>query len=148
MVKICHASISENGTINGQRGDQTKKEVCERDWYNKPWKYCIRFIDPDMRDRCAFAMERAAVNDRWGYSQTDRNSGLVEARKVGYDPGLVSKAVNTDCSALVTVACIYAGIAEEALVKSGNSATTSTLKDRLKATGASNISPRSSLSVF
>lgn len=134
-VLICHASLSENSTVNGKRGDQTKKEVCIRDWYNKPWNVVIRLNDPDMRDKCAYAMERAAANDNWGYSQNDRNSGLVEARKVGYDPGKVTKPVNTDCSALVTVACIYAGIAEEALVKYGNSATTSVLKARLKATG-------------
>ena len=43
--------------------------------------------------------------------------------------------VNTDCSALVTVACIYAGIAECALVKGGNCATTRTLKKLLNDTG-------------
>lgn len=135
MVKIAHASLSENGTVNGIRGDQTKKEVCIRDYYQKPWTSVIRFKDPDMREKVAYAMEGAAANDKWGYSQPDRNSGLREVRKVGYDPSKVTVSVNTDCSALVTVACIYAGIAEEALVKSGNSATTSVLQSRLKATG-------------
>ena len=135
MVLIAHASLSENGTINGSRGDQTKKEVCIRTYYQKPWTSVIRFKDPDMREKTAYAMERAAANNNWGYSQADRNSGLKEARKVGYDPGKVTVPVNTDCSALVTVACIYAGIAEEALVKYANSATTSVLQSRLKATG-------------
>lgn len=139
MVKIAHASLSENGTINGKSGDQTKKEVRIQDWYNKPWTCVIRFHDPDMREKNAYAMEQAAKNDNWGYSQRDRNSGLIAARKVGYDPGKVTKPVNTDCSALQTVACIYAGIAEEALVKNGNCATTSTLKSRLKATGEVSI---------
>ncbi len=135
MVKIAHASLSENGTVNGIRGDQTNKEVCIRDYYQKPWTSVIRFKDPDMREKVAYAMEGAAANDKWGYSQPDRNSGLREARKVGYDPSKVTVPVNTDCSALVTVACIYAGIAEEALVKYANSATTSVLQSRLKATG-------------
>lgn len=138
MVKIAHASISENNTVNGKEGDQTKREVCIRDWYSKPWTYVIRFKDPDMREKCAWAMEAACANDKIGYSQggkVDRNSLLKEARKVGYDPSKVNKLCNTDCSALITLAAIYAGIAESVLVVSGNSATTRTLKKRLEKTG-------------
>lgn len=139
MVTICHASISENKTVNGKRGDQTGKEVCIRTWYNKPWDMVIRFKDPDMREKCAAAMEYAAQNDHIGYSQNDRNSLLAVVRPYGYDPRTVKTDVNTDCSALVTVACIYAGIAESAMVKGGNSATTRTLKSRLMATGEVDI---------
>ena len=139
MVKIAHASLSENRTVNGTRGDQTGKEVCIRGYYVKPWTAVLRFKDPQMRERVAVAMEKAANNDFWGYSQNDRNSGLIEARKVGYDPEKVAKPVNTDCSALVTLACIYAGIPEGVLVIDGNSATTSTLRPRLKATGTVDI---------
>ncbi len=135
MVTIGHASISENGSINGKRGDQTKKEVCLRDWYNKPWNVVIRFFDPDMQEKVAYAVERAAANDHIGYSHNDRNSLLGAVRKFGYDPGVVTVDVNTDCSALVTVACIYAGIAECALVRGGNCATTRTLKKLLTDTG-------------
>lgn len=135
MVTIGHASISENGSINGKRGDQTKKEVCLRSWYNKPWNVVIRFFDTDMQDKVAYAVERAAANNHVGYSQNDRNSLLNAVRKFGYDPGTVTVDVNTDCSALVTVACIYAGIAECALVKGGNCATTRTLKKLLTDTG-------------
>lgn len=136
MVSIAHASKNEVGSyLKGHKGDQTGLEVCIRTWYSRPWSYVIRFLDPDMQDKCAFAMERACANDMWGYAQNDRNSGLIESRKVAYDPGLVTVPVNTDCSALVTVACIYAGIAECALVKYGNCATTSNLLGRLKATG-------------
>lgn len=135
MVTIAHASISENGTVNGVKGDQTKKEVCLRSWYSKPWNVLIRFLDVDMQDKVAEAMERACANDHIGYSQNDRNSLLTAVRRFGYDPGFASKDVNCDCSSLVTVACIYAGIAESALVKGGNCATTRTLKSLLKATG-------------
>lgn len=135
MVTIGHTSISENGTVNGKGGDQTKKEVCLRAWYSKPWNVVIRFIDVDMQDKVAEAVERACANDCIGYSQNDRNSLLAAVRRFNYDPGTVTTNVNTDCSALVTVACIYAGIAECALVKGGNCATTRTLKSLLKATG-------------
>ena len=139
MVSIAHASLSENKTINGKRGDQTGKEVCIRTWYNKPWDVVIRFLDPDMREKCARAMEYAARNEHIGYSQNDRNSLLNAVRKLGYDPRTVQTDVNTDCSALVTVACIYAGIAEQVLVVGGNCATTRTLRSRLQTTGEVSI---------
>ena len=136
MVTIAHASKNENGSyLKGHRGDQTGLEVCIRKWYSRPWQHVIRFLDAAMRNRVAYAMERACENDNWGYAQNDRNSGLTAVRPLGYDPGQVKYPVNTDCSALVTIACIYAGIPESALVKYGNSATTSTLLGRLKATG-------------
>ena len=136
MVSICHASIDENGKAKGGKaGDQTGREVCIRTWYSKPWNCVIRFHDPDMREKVAIAMENAARNDKIGYDQNQRNTLLNAVRRLGYDPKNATSPVETDCSALVTVACIYAGIAESALVKGGNCATTSTLKSRLKATG-------------
>ena len=42
-VKIGHASIDENGNgRGGKAGDQTGREVCTRDWYNKPWNKVMR----------------------------------------------------------------------------------------------------------
>lgn len=135
-IKIAHASISENGSIkNGKAGDQTGKEVCIRAWYNKPWQYVIRFKDEAIREKVAYAMERACNNSAIGYDQNERNSLLTRARSVGYDPGKVTSACETDCSALVSLACIYAGIPESSLVISGNSATTTTLRSRLIKTG-------------
>lgn len=136
MISIAHASIDENGKAKGGKaGDQTGKEVCVRTWYSKPWNCVIRFHDPDMREKVAIAMENAAKNTNIGYDQNQRNTLLNAVRRLGYDPKNATSPVETDCSALVTVACIYAGIAEDALVKGGNCATTSTLKSRLKATG-------------
>lgn len=136
MVTIAHASKDENNGIKGGKaGDQTGKEVCERSWYSRPWNCVIRFHDPDMREKVAIAMENAAKNEYIGYDQNQRNGLLNAVRKLDYDPRFVTSPTETDCSALVTVACIHAGIAEDALVKGGNCATTSTLKPRLKATG-------------
>lgn len=136
MVKLAHASIDEKGQISGgQAGNQTGKELCIRSWYNKPWNVLIRFKLPAMRKKVADGMRKAVKNLLIGYDQNNRNSLLVNARNVDYDPSRVTTPCETDCSALVTLACIYAGIPEKALVVDGNSATTSTLRSRLQATG-------------
>lgn len=135
-VRIAHASIDERGKISGgTAGDQTSKEVCIRTWYSKPWQYLIRCKDESMREKIAYAMERACENNAIGYDQSERNSLLIYARSVGYDPGKVTSKCEVDCSALVTLACIYAGVPESTLVVNGNSATTSTLRNRLISTG-------------
>ena len=136
MAIIAHASINEQGKISGgSLGDQTKKEVCTRTWYNKPWGCVIRFIDKDMREKVAQCMEKAAANDHIGYDQNRRNTLLNLARNYNYDPSKVTENCATDCSALVSLACIYAGVPESKLVYNGNSATTRTLWQILKSTG-------------
>lgn len=135
-VRIAHASKDErNKYKNGKAGDQTHVEVYIRTWYSKPWQYVIRFKDASIREKVAKAMEMACKNELIGYDQNQRNSLLSKARMVGYDPSKVTSACETDCSALVSLACIYAGIPEASLVVSGNSATTTTLRSRLIKTG-------------
>ena len=81
-VLIGHASIDERGKAKGgQAGDQTKKEVCIRTWYNKPWTVVIRFKDPTKREKAAQCMEWACANDHIGYDQNQRNSLLNAVRK-------------------------------------------------------------------
>lgn len=134
-VKIGHASIDEKGKIaGGAAGDQTKKEVCTRGWYDGSWNIVLRFKDSAMAEKVALAMEKACKNDKIGYDQNQRNTLLTKARKVNYDPARVTEKCETDCSALVSLCCMYAGISENALFKNNNSATTSTLKSRLAAT--------------
>lgn len=135
-VLIAHASIDEHGAIkNGIAGDQTGKEVCIRTWYNKPWQFLIRFSDELKAERLARCMEMAAANNNIGYDQNQRNTLLREARKYNYDVSKVNVPCETDCSALVSVACMYAGISESALTLKGNCCTTRTLRPALKATG-------------
>lgn len=136
MTLIAHASINEKGQAkNGQAGDQTGKEVCTRSWYNKPWNAVIRFKDAGKREKIAQLMEKAAANDKIGYDQNQRNTLLTQARKHNYDVSKVTEVCETDCSALVTLACIYAGVPESKLIHNGNSATTRTLLPLLKTTG-------------
>lgn len=135
-VLISHASSDENGKArNGQAADQTGKEVCIRSWYNKPWNCVIRFTDASMREKIARCMENAANNNHIGYDQNQRNTLLTKARKYNYDVSKVNEDCETDCSALVSVACMYAGIPESTLTLNGNCATTRTLRPILKASG-------------
>ena len=136
MVKIAHASIDErNKAKGGQAGDQTGKEVCVRSWYNKPWGCVIRFTDRNMANKLADCMIAAASNDNIGYDQNQRNTLLKEARKYNYDVSRVKVKCETDCSALVSVACMYAGVPESALTLNGNCAHTRNLRQMLKSTG-------------
>lgn len=45
--KIVQATIAENGTINGQPGDQTGKEIGIYNYYNYPWDYILRYIEKE-----------------------------------------------------------------------------------------------------
>lgn len=136
MVKIAHASLDENKNIKGGiAGDQTGKEVCIRSWNSKPWSCVIRFRDTSMREKVAKCMEMAAANNHIGYDQNQRNTLLNYARKYNYNVSKVTVDCETDCSALVSVACMYAGIPESALTLYGNCATTRTLRQILKSTG-------------
>lgn len=140
MVIIAHASIDENNRIkNGKAGNQTGKEVCIRKWYNKNWGYVIRFKDPVMANKFADCMVWAAENNNIGYDQNQRNTLLAKARKFNYDVSKVKEPCETDCSALVSVACMYAGIPESALTLQGNCAHTRNLRQMLKATGKVDI---------
>lgn len=135
-VYITHASIGETGRARkNAAGDQTGKEVCTREWYNNCWNYVIRFKNPIQRAKVAEAMVRAAGNDNIGYDQDKRNTLLNHVRGAGYDPGKAVMKVDTDCSALVSLACMYAGVPEALLTIAGNSCTTRNIKNMLEKTG-------------
>lgn len=42
--QIVQATISENGTVYGQPGDQTGKEIAIYSYYNYPWDYYLRLM--------------------------------------------------------------------------------------------------------
>lgn len=133
---IGHACKDEYGKYkNGKSGDQTKVEVYIRSWYKRPWSHVIRFNDVTMREKIAICMEHSCANNLIGYDQNQRNTLLTQARKVGYDPAKVIVPCETDCSADVSLCCIYAGVPESVLYVGGNSCTTSTLRNRLLSTG-------------
>lgn len=139
-VLIAHASLDENKNIKGGKaGDQTGKEVCIRTWYSKPWNVMIRFKDPQKAERVAQDMEWAADNQNLGYDQNQRNTALNKSRKFNYNLSKVNEPCECDCSSLVSIACMYAGVPESSLTLQGNCATTRTLRNLLKNTGLVDI---------
>lgn len=134
-VMIGHASVSEKGTINGERGDSTGKEVCIRTWYPHPklWDYMAIHPDAAVREKHAKTIEDACANDNIGYGQADRNTVHTEAKKVGYDLSKIKKKCNTDCSALQNLAAVASGA--KGVTYGSNGWTTSTMLEALKAAG-------------
>ncbi len=111
-VYVGSASIDERGKAHGGKaGDQTGREVKKQAWYlhSKGWRV-FRAKDRQVALDIAYAMKRAISNNKIGYDQYQRNTLYNLAAEVGFDPGKVKKACETDCSALVRVCCSYAGI--------------------------------------
>lgn len=131
-VLIGHASISEKGTINGAKGDSTKKEVCTRTWYSKPWDFMAIHPDAAVREKHAKAVEAACANNNIGYGQGDRNTLNALAKAVGYDLSKVGKC-NCDCSSLQNVAAVASGAS--GVSYGSNGWVTSNMKAKLKAAG-------------
>ena len=111
-VTIGSARIDENGhATGGKAGDQTGKEVSTQSWYkhSKGWRV-FRCKDPDKAAKIASAMSAACKNPKIGYDQNQRLTLYNVAKAVGFDPGKVTTACETDCSALVRVCMAFAGI--------------------------------------
>ena len=133
-VKIGHASIDENGRANsGTAGDQTKKEVCTRTWYNKPWTSVIRPKDSATAEKIAKAMEQACANDNIGYDQYQRTTLYTLAKANNWDLSKITTACECDCSSLVAVCVNAVGISVSKDIYTGNQLSA------LKATGKFDI---------
>lgn len=126
-VRIAHASISENGNAGwdgkAKAGDQTGREVCTRDWYNKPWKAVIRPNDAAVAEKIAKAAEQGAANNKIGYDQSQRTTLYNQAKAHGWDLSKITEACETDCSAFVAVCVNAAGIAVSKDIYTGNELT-------------------------
>lgn len=120
-VIIGHASIDENGKArNGKAGDQTGKELCTRNWYNKPWTSVIRPKDSAIAEKIAKAMEQACANNNIGYDQYQRTTLYTEAKAHNWDISKITTKCETDCSALVAVCVNAAGIPVSKDIYTGN----------------------------
>lgn len=137
MIRICQASIDENGHIKGGRaGDQTHKELNIKPWYSKPWTICVRHPNESIANKAANIAMMIAESNLCGYDQNERNTLHTELKKHNYDVGAyIASGVptETDCSAFVTCAYIAAGV--KTLEYSGNAPTTSTIERVFKAAG-------------
>lgn len=135
-VLIGHASIDENGkAAHGKGGDQTKKEVCTRNWYKKSWDVVLRPKTAEMAEKMAKACEAACANEHIGYDQGQRNTLHTEALKVGYDLSKISNNCECDCSSLMCVCAIAGGAPIDKLYYYNNMGTTRTIRGYFRDTG-------------
>ncbi len=129
-IKLIHSRISENGTIDGEPGDQNRKEVCVTDWIPADWIAAFRAADLRTADRIADAARAGAENDTIGYSQKTRYTLYNAAKAVGFKLKDITKKCNCDCSSFVAVCVIAAGVKVSPDMWTGN------LRDTLLGSGA------------
>lgn len=133
-MRIGHASIDERGNISGGiSGDQTGKEVCIRQYYDKNWQYVLRPKDPKVAEKSAEACEFLCKWDMNGYDQSDRNSLLKDLEAVNWDYKRLIKPTECDCSSFMT-ACAICGGAKIDYKK--NAPHTGSMRTRFKNSGA------------
>ena len=101
------ASISENGTVNGKKGDQTGNEVKVGKYYDFGQDGVIRFKNVDFGRKAGKIAKALAKNKAVGYSQSDRASLYNLAKKSGWNYDKLADAlktvkVNCDCSSFVS----------------------------------------------
>lgn len=130
-VLIGHASIDENGkTKGGLAGDQTSKEVCIRNWYDKEWDCVLRPKQSALAENSARICETICENDVVGYNQARRNDlwkAYLKTKKISP----ITK-VSCDCSSFMTYCAILGG----ANISYGDNApTTSNMESKFKASG-------------
>lgn len=135
-VMIGSASKDERGQYRGgQAGDQTGKEVYINNWYSYNWTNVFRPNDPILAEKIAQICEDGCANNKIGYSQTDRNTLLAQAKKVGYDMSKITTPCNCDCSSFVSAICVCAGLPESTFFPGGNGCVTSTIGPACLSTG-------------
>ena len=109
-ITVGSAKKDENGKLKGgQAGDNNKKEVTTQSYYDNNW-VVIRAKSTKHAEKIADCMKKACDNDYIGYDQSNRYSVINACKEKGYDPSKITKKVEADCSSLVRLCCLYAGI--------------------------------------
>ena len=132
-VLIGHASIAEDGSVYGNPGDQTGREVCTRSWYNGGWLFVAIHPDAAVRDKHAKAVEAACANNNVGYSWSGRNTLYQQAKAVGMDISKITVPCNCDCSSLQNCAAVASGA--KGVSYGSNGWVTTNMKPALKTAG-------------
>ena len=97
---ISNSGSDENGGIKGGKaGDQNGKEWRLRSWYDRPWTCVLRWPNMDVGTLIAQLGIDAALNDKIGYDQGQRDTFWKEVKKVGYLPAKIKTACEEDCTA-------------------------------------------------
>jgi len=116
MIKLAHAMYDENGEAgNGKTkpGDQTGKEVGLTNWFNnekKPWAAVLRPKNKKVAEKIAKTAIQIALNDFIGYNQYRRTTLYYKAKLVDFIIKKIKDNCETDCSAMVAVCSIAAGL--------------------------------------
>jgi uncharacterized protein YraI len=98
---ISNSGSDENGRYHGgAAGDQTGGEWCLRPWYSRPWSCVLRYEkDARVGQKLAELGCAAALNDKIGYDQYQRDTYWSQLKAAGYDPSKITAACESDCSA-------------------------------------------------
>ena len=138
-MRIGHASIDERKKISGGKaGDQTKKEVCIRSYYDKNWDYVIRAKDKKVAEKQAVACEVMCNDDHIGYDQMQRNDLIALLEALKWDYTKISRDTECDCSSFMTACGLCAGAKID---YKGNAPTTRSMVTRFRASGAYDVIP-------
>lgn len=115
-IKVAQAGLNEwGGTHGGAAGNQTRTEgnldgeLNVREWYNKPWTYCIRPKDSKKAAIIAQTAYDCVKNAKVGYDQNERQSLYWQMKANNWDGSKVGYC-ETDCSSLWAVCANAAGI--------------------------------------
>lgn len=136
-VRLGHASGNESGGITGgQAGDQTKREVCIRSWYNRGWTLVLRPISAEIAEKMVRACEAGCANDHIGYCQSNRNDLREKAKAAGWDLSKIQTPCSCDCSSFMAVCAEAAGVNMEQTYTAGNAPATFQMRAQWAKTGA------------
>lgn len=101
------ASISEKGTKDGKKGNQTRNELKIANYYNFGQNWVISFKNKK-KGKIASEVAKLIVSNRnVGYGQSDRKSLYDECERIGWDIQRIHeiRLCNCDCSMLI-ICCI------------------------------------------
>ena len=107
---ISNSGSDENGgTHGGAAGDQNGKEWQLKPWYNRPWTVVLRYPDINVGTLIAQLSIDAALNNKIGYDQYQRDTYWKQLKAVGYFPSKITTPCEEDCTAGVNANVHAAG---------------------------------------
>lgn len=107
---ISNSGSDENKAYHGGKaGDQTGHEWELKPWYNRPWSVVLRYPDQNVALTIAKLSIDAALNDKIGYDQYQRETYWQALQRANYDPSKITVACEEDCTAGVSANVKAAG---------------------------------------
>lgn len=135
---ISNCGKDENGRYSGGKaGDQTGKEYCIREWYDRPWSCVIRHPNTEVGMDLAEVARSAAKNDHVGYNQSKRGTYFEQLKATKWHPSKIMVNCEADCSSSTCANVVAVGhrLGMKELQKVNPGLTTRNLKPALKEAG-------------